>query len=147
MDHSISTSYDVSRSILREMKGMMKLHKKTPQAASLAVLTSPDIPSVLVETGFISNPKEEKNLNWKKYQQNLASAIFRGIKKHFQKSPPDGTLWAKNRPKSRTHRVERGDSLSELAVRYNVSVNGLKRANNLPNDIVRIGQVLQIPQS
>ena len=60
MNHSIATSYDLSRSILREMKGMMKLHKKTPQAASLAVLTSPDIPSVLVETGFISNPKEEK---------------------------------------------------------------------------------------
>lgn len=147
MDHSIATSYDVSRSILREMKGIMKLHKKTPQAASLAVLTSPDIPSVLVETGFISNPKEEKNLNWKKHQQNLANAIFTGVKKHFQKSPPDGTLWAKNRSKSRTHRVERGDSLSELAVRYNVSVTGLKKANNLSNDMVRIGQVLQIPQS
>lgn len=146
MDHSIATSYDVSRSILRGLKGMIKLHKKNPQAASLAVLTSPDIPSVLVETGFISNPLEEKNLNWAKHQQNLADSIFSGIKEHFQNSPPDGTLWAKQRPKSRTHRVQRGDSLSELAQRYNVSVNGLKRANNMSTDIVRIGQVLQIPQ-
>lgn len=147
MDHSIATSYDVSRNILSELKGMMKLHKKSPQAASLAVLTSPDIPSVLVEVGFISNPKEEKNLNWRKHQQNLAQSIFKGIRSHFLNSPPDGTLWAKQRPKNRTHRVERGDSLSELALRYNVSVNNLKKANNLNTDIVRIGQVLNIPQS
>lgn len=147
MDHSIATSYDISRNILRELKGIMKLHKKRPQAASLAVLTSPDIPSVLVETGFISNPREEKNLNWKKHQQNLANAIFKGLKAHFKSSPPDGTLWASQKPATRTHRVERGDSLSELAVRYNVSVNNLKRANNLSTDIVRIGQVLHIPRS
>lgn len=147
MDHSIATSYDVSRKILRELKGMMKLHKKAPQAASLGVLTSPDIPSVLVEIGFISNPREEKNLNWKKHQENLAASIFKGITEHFRNSPPDGTLWAKNRSRTRTHRVERGDSLSELAQRYNVSVNNLKKVNNLRTDIVRIGQVLQIPQS
>ena len=147
MDHSIATSYDVGRNILSELRAMMKLHKKSPQAASFAVLTSPDIPSILVETGFISNPRDEKNLNWSKHQHNLARSIFKGIKAHFRATPPDGTLWAKRKPKSRTHKVERGDSLSELALRYNVSVNNLKRANNLNSDMVRIGQVLNIPQS
>lgn len=147
MDHSIATSYDVSRNILSELKQMMKLHKKVPQAASLAVLTSPDIPSVLVETGFISNPKEEKNLNWSTHQQNLANAIFNGIKQHFSVTPPDGTLWASRRPASLQHRVSRGESLSVLAQRYNVTVSNIKKANNLNGDMVRIGQVLNIPQS
>lgn len=147
MDHSIATSYDVSRNILSELRQMMKLHKKVPQAASLAVLTSPDIPSVLVETGFISNPNEEKNLNWSKHQQNLANAIFNGIKQHFTLTPPDGTLWASRRPAALQHRVARGESLSVLAQRYNVTVSNIKKANNLNGDIVRIGQVLNIPQS
>lgn len=147
MDHSIATSYDVSRNILGELKQMMKLHKKTPQAASLAVLTSPDIPSVLVETGFISNPKEEKNLNWAKHQQNLAESIFNGIKQHFSIAPPEGTLWASRRPAALQHRVARGESLSVLAQRYNVTVSNIKKANNLNGDMVRIGQVLNIPQS
>ncbi|XOV80212.1 MAG: N-acetylmuramoyl-L-alanine amidase [Aestuariibacter sp.] len=147
MDHSIATSYDVGRNILGELKQMMKLHKKSPQAASLAVLTSPDIPSVLVETGFISNPKEEKNLNWAKHQQNLAEAIFNGIKQHFSIAPPDGTLWASRRPSALQHRVARGESLSVLAQRYNVTVSNIKKANNLNGDMVRIGQVLNIPRS
>nr|WP_268407572.1 N-acetylmuramoyl-L-alanine amidase [Alteromonas sp. a30] len=147
MDHSLTTSYQVSRGILKELRQVTKLHKKRPQAASLAVLTSPDIPSVLVETGFISNPREEKNLNWSKYRKRLAKAIFRGIKKHFQETPPDGTLWASWRSQNRTHRVQSGESLSLLAKRYNVSVPNLKKANNLKSDLVRIGQILTIPSS
>lgn len=145
MDHSLTTSYQVSRDILRELKGVTKLHKKTPQAASLAVLTAPDIPSVLVETGFISNPREEKNLNWAKYRQQLADAIFTGIRKHFKATPPDGTLWANQKAVKRTHRVASGESLSLLAKRYNVTVRAIKDANNLRSDLVRTGQVLTIP--
>jgi len=145
MDHSLTTSYQVSRDILRQLKGVTKLHKKTPQAASLAVLTAPDIPSVLVETGFISNPREEKNLNWAKYRQQLANAIFTGIRKHFKATPPDGTMWANQKAVKRTHRVESGESLSLLAKRYNVTVRAIKDANNLRSDLVRIGQVLTIP--
>ena len=145
MDHSLTTSYQVSRDILRQLKGVTKLHKKTPQAASLAVLTAPDIPSVLVETGFISNPRGEKNLNWAKYRQQLADAIFTGIRKHFKATPPDGTLWANQKAVKRTHRVVSGESLSLLAKRYNVTVRAIKDANNLRSDLVRIGQVLTIP--
>lgn len=147
MDHSLTTSYDVSRDMIKHLEKVTKLHKKTPQAASLAVLTSPDIPSILVETGFISNPKEEKNLNWSQYQQKLALSIFNGLKQHFRGSPPDGSLWAKWKQDKRTHRVRSGESLSLLAQRYNVQVSKLKKANNLNTDVVRIGQVLMIPST
>ena len=147
MDHSLTTSYDVSRDMIKHLSQVTRLHKKTPQAASLAVLTSPDIPSILVETGFISNPKEEKNLNWSKYRQKLAQSIFNGLKQHFKGSPPDGSLWAKWKQENRTHRVRSGESLSLLAQRYNVQISTLKKANNLNTDVVRIGQVLTIPST
>ncbi|MCF2949034.1 N-acetylmuramoyl-L-alanine amidase [Paraglaciecola aquimarina] len=147
MDHSLTTSYDLSRDVIKHLGRVTKMHKKTPQAASLAVLTSPDIPSILVETGFISNPREEKNLNWSAYRQKLAQSIFAGIKQHFKSSPPDGSLWAKWKQEIRTHRVQSGESLSLLAQRYNVPVSQLKQVNNLRSDVVKIGQVLTIPRT
>ncbi|WP_416306542.1 N-acetylmuramoyl-L-alanine amidase [Neptunicella sp. SCSIO 80796] len=147
MDHSMTTSYGLSDMVISEMKKITHMHKSAPQAASLAVLTSPDIPSILVETGFISNPKEEKNLNWSTHRERLASAIFNAIKSHFKRTPPDGTLWASLKQDTRTHKVSRGESLSVLAQRYNISVKNLKVANNMNSDIVRIGQVLTIPSS
>tara|TARA_R110000751_G_scaffold116604_2_gene216526 strand:+ start:297917 stop:299197 length:1281 start_codon:yes stop_codon:yes gene_type:complete len=147
MDYSLTTSYDVSRDMIKHLSKVTKLHKKIPQAASLAVLTSPDIPSILVETGFISNPQEEKNLNWSDYRQRLAQSVFNGLKQHFKGSPPDGSLWAKWKQEKRTHRVRSGESLSLLAQRYNVRISTLKKANNLNTDVVRIGQVLTIPST
>ncbi|AGH42504.1 N-acetylmuramoyl-L-alanine amidase [Paraglaciecola psychrophila] len=147
MDHSLTTSYDVSRDMIRHLGKVTKLHKKTPQGASFAVLTSPDIPSILVEMGFISNPQEEKNLNWSEYRQKLAQSVFNGLKQHFKGSPPDGSLWAKWKQEKRTHRVRSGESLSLLAQRYNVQISTLKKANNLNTDVVRIGQVLMIPST
>lgn len=147
MDHSLTTSYDLSRDVISHLGKVTRLHKRKPQAASLAVLTSPDIPSVLVETGFISNPKEEKNLNWSAYRQKLAQSIFDGVKQHFKGSPPDGSLWAKWKQEHRTHKVRSGESLSLLAQRYKVQVSTLKKANNLNTDVVRIGQVLTIPRT
>ncbi|MFT5312862.1 MAG: N-acetylmuramoyl-L-alanine amidase [Paraglaciecola sp.] len=146
MDHSMTTSYDLGRLVLKQLKGVTRLHKKTPQAASLAVLTSPDIPSILVETGFISNPKEEKNLNWSTFRAQLAQSIFTGVKLHFKKAPPDGSLWAKLKRDKRTHKVRSGESLSLLSQRYNVRVSQLKSANNMRSDVVRIGQILTIPR-
>ncbi len=147
MDHSMSTSFDLSKRVLGELKQVTKLHKKAPQAASFAVLTAPDIPSILVEVGFISNPQEEKNLNWSEYRQRLAKSLFNATKKYFQQTPPDGTLWASQKSSRRTHKVRSGESLSLLAQRYNVKVSTLKKANNLNSDIVRIGQVLTIPST
>ena len=145
MDHSLSTSYDVSRDMLKHIGKVARLHKKKPQMASLAVLTSPDIPSILVETGFISNPQEEKDLKRSEYRKKIAQSLFSGLKEHFKGSPPDGSLWAKWRQKNRTHRVRSGESLSLLAQRYNIQISALKKANNLNTDVVRTGQVLTIP--
>ncbi len=148
MDHSLTTSYDISKIVIKELKDVTKLHKKRPQAASLAVLTSPDIPSILVEVGFISNPKEEKNLNWAKHRQRLADSVFQAIRQYFKKLPPDGTMWASlSKAEKRTHRVRSGESLSLLAQRYNVRIKAIKEANNLRTDTVRIGQVLTIPST
>ena len=147
MDHSLTTSYDLSRDVIAQLRNVTKMHKKVPQAASLAVLTSPDIASILVETGFISNPGEEKNLNNQQHRQRLAQSIFDGLKKYFKRLPPDGSLWARLKKEHRTHQVRSGESLSLLAQRYNVDVNQLKKVNNLNTDVVRIGQILTIPQT
>lgn len=147
MDHSLATSYDLSRRVISQLKQVTKMHKKIPQAASLAVLTSPDIPSILVETGFISNHQEEKNLNWAGFREQLAKSIFLALKVHFKAAPPDGTLWAKWRQETRTHKVRSGESLSLLAQRYNVPISNLKKANNMRGDMVKIGQVLTIPST
>jgi N-acetylmuramoyl-L-alanine amidase len=146
-DETISTSTELSKRVISQLKGVTKMHKNTPQFASLAVLAYPDIPSILVETGFISNPTEEKNLNWADYRQKLAQSIFVAIKQHFKIAPPDGSLWAKQKQLNRTHKVRSGESLSILAQRYNVRISSLKAVNNLNSDIVRIGQVLTIPRT
>ncbi|WP_395338126.1 N-acetylmuramoyl-L-alanine amidase [Ningiella sp. W23] len=148
MDLSRASSYEISNVMIDEMKGVTKMHKKVPQSASLAVLTAPETPSILVEVGFISNPQEEKNLNWRKHRERLADAMFTSIKAFFKKTPPDGTLWAQwkqNEPQQ--HKVASGESLSLLAQRYGTSVVKLKSENNLSSDMVRIGQVLTIPSS
>jgi N-acetylmuramoyl-L-alanine amidase len=148
MDLSRASSYELSNKVIREMKGVTRMHKTSPQSASFAVLTAPETPSILVEVGFISNPQEEKNLNWQKHRERLADAMFESIKSYFKKTPPDGTLWAQwKQSEPQRHRVSSGESLSLLAQRYGVTVKSLKAENNLSNDMVRIGQVLKIPSS
>ncbi|MFQ3206276.1 MAG: N-acetylmuramoyl-L-alanine amidase [Glaciecola sp.] len=146
MDLSRASSYDISNKIIKEMKKVTRMHKKIPQSASLAVLTAPETPSILVEVGFISNPQEEKNLNWRAYRQKLADSLFKSIQLFFKNAPPEGTLWAQERDdQPRKHKVKSGESLSVLAKRYNVELDSLRAANNLKSDLVRIGQTLTIP--
>lgn len=146
MDLSRASSYDISNKVIKEMKKVTKMHKRVPQSASLAVLTAPETPSILVEVGFISNPQEEKNLNWRAYRQQLADSLFKSIKLFFRNAPPEGTLWAQERDNEpRKHKVSSGESLSLVAQRYNVDVDRLREANNIKGDLVRIGQVLTIP--
>lgn len=92
MDKSRAEGYDVSRQILRSMGKVARLHKKAPEHASLAVLKAPDIPSVLVETGFISNHAEEKLLASASYQDQLARAIFEGIRNYYRSHPTKGPM-------------------------------------------------------
>jgi len=81
MDKTLEFSLGFGDQVLKEMKKIAKLHSKTVQQAGFVVLKSPDIPSVLVETGFISNPYEERKLKSSKYQKQVANAIYKGIKK------------------------------------------------------------------
>ncbi len=100
MNHSMTTGFEVAASVLQELDSVTKLHKKQPQAASLGVLKAPDIPSILVETGYISNHNEEQKLKTASHQQKLANAMFRALKKHFQQSPPADSALAQWRGKS-----------------------------------------------
>ncbi|MFT5756758.1 MAG: N-acetylmuramoyl-L-alanine amidase [Alteromonadaceae bacterium] len=144
-EYTMGSSYEFAEHVIKQMKKVTKLHKKKPEGLSLAVLKSSDIPSVLIETGFISNPIEERNLNNPNHQLKLARAIFRAIDNFFTNSPPDGTLYAAT--KVQEHKVSRGESLSVVAQRYKVSVGQLKATNNLTSNTVRIGQTLKIPRA
>ncbi|WP_345887102.1 N-acetylmuramoyl-L-alanine amidase [Shewanella algae] len=145
MDRSMAMSHTVASDILSGLGKVTKLHKHKPESASLAVLKSPDIPSILVETGFISNPQEEKLLSNANHQDKLAKAIHKGVLKYFEANPPAGTMLAKQGVIK--HKVVRGESLSVIANRYEVSVADIKKANNLKSDVVRIGQQLVIPRA
>ncbi|WP_240223285.1 N-acetylmuramoyl-L-alanine amidase [Rheinheimera hassiensis] len=143
MNHSMVTAYQVAGEVLQELGKVAHLHKKEPQAASLGVLKAPDIPSILVEVGFISNPQEERQLRSAAHQTKLAQSLFSALKRHFEKSPPADSLFAQQR--SREHRVSAGESLSLLAQRYNVSIDELRNLNQLTTDSIRVGQTLRIP--
>ncbi|MDE1461275.1 N-acetylmuramoyl-L-alanine amidase [Spartinivicinus poritis] len=146
MTASLTASLDVGSKVLRRLGGFNRLHKRHVEQAAFVVLKSPDIPSILVETGFISNPAESKKLANKSHQRQLARAIFSGIKEYFEDRPPPGTLLAARVSRTLTHYViRRGDTLSTIAARHKVSVASIRRANKLAVDVIREGQVLQIP--
>ncbi|MBQ4861211.1 N-acetylmuramoyl-L-alanine amidase [Pseudoalteromonas sp. MMG013] len=148
MDHSMKTAFQVADEVVKELRSVSKLHKKKPQAANFGVLKSPDIPSILVETGFISNPREERKLNTAEHQQKLASAIFVSIRNYYKRNPPDNSLFAslKNNTPVK-HKVKRGESLSVLASRYGTTVTALKKHNRLKKNTLYIGQILTIPKA
>jgi N-acetylmuramoyl-L-alanine amidase len=146
---SLSASLDVGSHVIREMSKVAKMHRKTVQQAGLLVLKSPDMPSILVETAFISNPTEEKKLRDKAHQGRLANAILAGIRNYFYTNPPPDTRIAaelRREPVRQVrHVITPGDTLSEIAARYNVSTAAIRAANKLSNDRIRTGQTLQIP--
>ncbi len=134
-------SQNAAAQVLKRLKKIGKVHKSSVQHASFVVLKSPDIPSILVETAFISNPAEEKKLRSSRYQQALARAIFSGIYAYFDRQPPPGTYMASRR----RHVISRGDTLGKIAKQYQVSIKSLRAINNISGDRIMPGQVLQIP--
>lgn len=142
--HSQKEGYKVATNILREMGKVAHLHKREPVNASLAVLKSPDIPSVLVETGFISNPTEEKLLFQRSHQDKLAHALTVAVVQYFEDNPPEGTLFA-NRGKTQKHKVQRGESLSVIANKYGTDVEAIVQTNKLKSNNLAVGQILTIP--
>lgn len=162
MTATLGSSLQVGSKVLSNMDSVARLHKQQVEQAGFAVLKSPDVPSILVETGFISNPDEAKKLNSQYYRRNLSKAIFKGIKEHFSAFPPAGTYVAavqngsvqvaavnggKTGRQAREHIIARGDTLSAIARRYDVSVRDLQKANRLNGSSIKVGQRLKIPAS
>lgn len=147
---SISASIAAGRSVIDALGGVTTLRKTDVQQAPFVVLTSPDIPSILIETAYISNPNEEAALNDARHQRSLARALREGIVEYFRENPLPGTYLADNPPSPSTpvrHVIRRGETLSEIAERYRVSLATLRRSNGLSGDVIRIGQVLTIPRT
>ncbi|MBN3161973.1 N-acetylmuramoyl-L-alanine amidase AmiB [Pectobacterium brasiliense] len=165
--HSQRVGYDVATKVLRELQRVGGLHKRLPEHASLGVLRSPDIPSLLVETGFITNVSEERLLGSNDYQEKIANAIYQGLRSYFQTHPIQSLPKQESRPRqsaagdratsggnvtaakasagSTRHTVARGETLSSIARRYGVSLAAMRDVNKLNKDIVWVGQRLNIP--
>lgn len=150
MTASIEYSMGVGSNVLSQLESVGKLHKSSVEQAGFAVLKSPDIPSILVETGFISNPTDEQRLTQAAHQRRIADAVVDGIDRHFHSSPPPGTLIAHRQREGggrREYEIQSGDTLSAIARRNQVSVQRLKAVNNLNGETLHIGQVISIPSS
>lgn len=152
MTATLNDSLSIGDQVLGRLGQINRLHKSQVEQAGFMVLKSPDIPSLLVETGFISNPEEERRLVDSAYQKKMANAIFSGMLSHFEKNPPPTSLLAWQRDQERgesndEYRIQPGDTLSEIASRHQVPVARLRQANEINGDIIRVGQVLRIPSS
>ena len=148
MTGTLDTSLNLGALILEQIDGVARLHKKRVEQAGFAVLKSPDVPSLLIETGFISNPGEAERLATPAYQDKMARAIRRGIQSWFARQPPPGTLLAWQREQGgREVTIAAGDTLSEIAERYGVTVASIKTNNGLSRDMIYVGQTLVIPEA
>ncbi|MDP2245894.1 N-acetylmuramoyl-L-alanine amidase [Pseudomonas sp.] len=151
MTASLSSSLNVGNKVLSNMGRITPLHKRRVEQAGFMVLKSPDMPSILVETGFISNPNEARKLASASHQQALARSIVTGVRQFFQENPPPGSYvaWQRDNGKivqgPREHVVSSGESLALIALRYQVSLGALRSANALRSDVIKVGQVLQVP--
>lgn len=165
--HSQRVGYDVAVKVIQQLQGVSPLHKRRPEHASLGVLRSPDIPSLLVETGFISNSSEERLLGSSAYQDKIAASIYRGLRNYFLAHPLQSAPKAENRPlesaeavnvqpnvasgttqytgSTTRHVVKRGETLSGIAAHYGVSMSTLRSLNRLKKDVVWVGQRLKVP--
>ena len=151
MTATLSSSLNVGQKVLGNMGRVTSLHKQRVEQAGFMVLKSPDIPSILVETGFISNANEAAKLATRSHQQALARSIHTGVRQFFQQNPPPGTYiaWLRDTGKiaagPREHTVRPGETLAMLAVRYQVSVASLRSTNSLKTDELKVGQRLDVP--
>jgi len=146
---AISASRDAASRVLAQLDTVGRLKKSDVQHASLIVLTSPDVPSMLVETAFISNPDEERKLRDPAHQARLAEAIHGGIRRYFYDNPPPGThvavLAARERGQALRHVVSPGETLVDVAGRYAVGIDDLRRRNHLETETIASGTILEIP--
>lgn len=194
MTATVNSSLQVGSKVLGAISAIAPLHAKHVEQAGFIVLKSPDVPSILVETGFISNTGEAKKLATPEYRERMAQAIFKGVRQYFsqhpiaqvqssvpspapccsadkeraatltkasgskkatdkssaQKSAAAKSSATKTKPVDgkggvRKHVVVRGDTLTDIALKYGVSARSIKAANKMKTDNVLLGQTLKIP--
>ena len=146
MDAKREASITLGEAVLGSLGGVTRLHKNRVEQAGFAVLKSPDVPAVLIETGFLSNPQEARRLASRSFQHRLADAIAIGIQGYLQKHPPPDSLLATLAHEGMLRYViKRGDTLSEIAERNRVSTGHLKALNGIGGDRILVGDVLLIP--
>ena len=150
MYQSLNDSLAMGQQVLKHLGGITKLHKKQVEQAAFVVLKS-DLPSLLIELGFISNPAEARKLSTKAFQDKLARAIYSSVRNYMAQNPPPGTWLAWVRKGGGdgnvTHVIAPGDTLSEIALKYRVSLASIKAINGLSSDTILVGNVLKIPNS
>jgi N-acetylmuramoyl-L-alanine amidase len=146
---TMAASNAVAQEVLGSLRKLGPTHRNYVERANFIVLRSPDVPSILVETAFITNPAEEARLKDQAHRRKLAGAILEGIDSYFRATPPPGTLFAQEAERGRSNAsryvVSRGDTLSAIAQTHGVSTSQLRAANQLADERVRAGDVLQIP--
>lgn len=141
--HSQTEGNKLALKVIQELRQVTKMHTSKPVYASLAVLKSPDIPSILVETGFISNPQEEKLLFQNYHRNKLAGAISNAVVEYFKANPPEGMIVV-NQLSGSTHKVKSGESLSVIAHNYGTTTANLMKWNSLKSSKVFVGQELKV---
>ena len=135
----------MAEKILEQLKKdpYTKMHKPKVEFADFRVLKSIDIPSVLVESGFISNPDDAKRLAGKAGRRMIARSIFLGIHNYFKIKPKPNTFMA-SLPKYVEYEIQKGDVISEIAIRFGVTIDDIINLNNLKNKSIYPGQIIQI---
>ena len=143
--NKIDQSKILGTKILDQLKRdpFTKIHKQNVEYADFRVLKSVDIPSVLVESGFITNPEDAKRLKTKAGRRMIARSIFLGIHNYFKETPVSGSI-LENYPNYLNYEIQKGDVLSEIAIRFGVTVDSINKINNLENKSIYPGQIIKI---
>lgn len=141
---SLEASNTLAERMISELHRVGKVRKPEVERANFAVLRAPDVPSILVEAAFISNPSEERKLRSTSFQESLADAMLTGLRSYFSTHARPGTLIADGQPDQ--HIIRPGETLSGIADRYSLSVADLRSANDVSDDRIFAGQVLRIPR-
>lgn len=141
-------SIALAQAVIKEMGKVTRLRPHPHGEAGFRVLKAPDLPSILVETGFLTNVSDYELLANGAHQEKLAKAILRGVANYVHSDPPPGThAAAATLSTGIEYKIRRGDTLSGVAQRFSVSAASLRGANGLTSDKIRVGQVLKIPNS
>lgn len=160
--HSQRVGYELGSIVLRHFAQITTLSRNTPQHASLGVLRSPDIPSILVETGFLSNPDEEKKLNSLSYRKRLARVIYESLVEFRRRNAKSDINVATTSPKNDSavknlqektllkdsgirHKVKKGETLGGVANKYGVTMNNIIALNKLKRRELWIDETIKIP--